>query len=155
MILSVVSLFFLEVGMLCSTLYRIKTDKSLFENIMTTVLITVYFVAIMIYIPLFITVMKRLKLAYPEVHNSIRCQVNLGFACMMTLLLVRFVIYLSIEVNQFELFDISELRNYIPFYISEIIISVAYIFFLIRVHKNREFEVKQKKKLDLMLEEEF
>jgi hypothetical protein len=68
MIISLVTLFGLETAMLFATLDRINKDENLFEDIMTFVLIGVYALAIVIYVPLFITVMRRLKLAYPEVH---------------------------------------------------------------------------------------
>jgi hypothetical protein len=68
MIISLVILFGLETAMLFATLDRINKDENLFEDIMTFVLIGVYALAIVIYVPLFITVMRRLKLAYPEVH---------------------------------------------------------------------------------------
>jgi hypothetical protein len=67
MIISLVILFGLETAMLFATLDRINKDENLFEDIMTFVLIGVYALAIVIYVPLFITVMRRLKLAYPEV----------------------------------------------------------------------------------------
>ena len=68
MIISLVTLFGLETAMLFATLDRINKDENLFEYIMTFVLIGVYALAIVIYVPLLITVMRRLKLAYPEVH---------------------------------------------------------------------------------------
>lgn len=54
---------------------------------------------------------------------------------------MRYAIYLSLQFSYFQFFDISTLRAYVPFYISELIISVAYIFFLIKVYKNKEIEI--------------
>lgn len=69
------------------------------------------------------------------------------FCALIFLLVVRYAIYLSLELTEFTFFDIKNPRTYIPFYLSELIICLVYIYFLIRVYKNKEIEVKQQEKL--------
>lgn len=71
MIISLTLLFALEAAMLAATIIRHRSlgTRNKFENIMCTVLIVVYFITIVIYVPLFITVMSRLKATFPEVHK--------------------------------------------------------------------------------------
>lgn len=71
----------------------------------------------------------------------------------MLLLTARFLIYCSIDTNR-KFFNISRPRTYIPFYISEIIISVAYIFFLIKVYKNQELEMQQEEPTEIVVSAE-
>lgn len=108
---------------------------------MSYILSVVYGVTILIYIPLFWVVMERLRVAFPVVHAQLKSKVNIAFAFLIVLLFVRYAIYLSLQFAHFKLFNISALRDYVPFYISELIISVAYIFFLIKVYKNKEIEI--------------
>jgi TRAP-type mannitol/chloroaromatic compound transport system permease small subunit len=105
---------------------------------MSYILSVVYGLTIIIYIPLFTTVMERLRVAFPQVHSKIKIKVNLVFTLFLFLLFVRYAIYLSLQFASFKLFEISQLRAYLPFYISELIISIAYIGFLIRVYRNSE-----------------
>jgi hypothetical protein len=141
MILSLTILFALEATNLASILVAIHSEKTLFFKVMSLILSTVYGVTILIYIPLFWTVMERLRVAFPVVHAQIKSKVNIAFTFLIVLLFIRYAIYLSLQFANIKFFDISELRAYVPFYISELIISVAYIFFLIKVYKNKEIEI--------------
>jgi hypothetical protein len=69
MILSLALLFSLEATYLCSTIYNVKTGNWLFSKIMSYILSVVYGLTIIIYIPLFATVMERLRVAFPQIHS--------------------------------------------------------------------------------------
>ena len=105
---------------------------------MSYVLATVYGLTIIIFIPLYSTVMERLRVAYPDIHMQLYRKVNIGFVCVMILLSLRYAIYLSLQFASFKFFQISQLRAYVPFYISELIIAGAYIIFLTRLSNNKE-----------------
>lgn len=103
---------------------------------MSYVLAIVYGLTIIVYIPLYSTVMERLRVAFPDFHTQLYKKVNVGFVCVMILLGVRYLIYLSLQFASFKFFQISQLRAYVPFYVSELIIAAAYGMFLIRLNKN-------------------
>lgn len=145
MILCLSVLLGLEATFLCATIVETRTDDHTFNKVMSYVLSSVYGLAIIIYIPLFSTVMERLRVAFPEIHSKIRTKVNLAFTCLILLLIIRYAIYLSLQFANINFFNINQLRSYVPFYVSELIISVTYICFLIRVYKNKEIEVQSQK----------
>jgi hypothetical protein len=107
MILSLLVLFGLEATMLWSTLVRINSPDKLFELVMSIVLSSVYGLSILIYIPLFVTVMERLRVAFPQVHQGIKQKVNLIFTLLLLLLFIRYFIYLSMDFASFKFFNIS------------------------------------------------
>jgi len=136
MIISLATLFVLEALNLISTVIFLRTNKRSFELVMSYVLSTVYGVSILIYIPLFWTVMERLRVHFPVAHSQIKSRVNLAFGLLIGLLFIRYAIYLSLQFANFKFFQISQLRAYVPFYISELLVSIAYICFLIKVYKS-------------------
>ena len=107
MILSLTLLFGLEATMLWSTLVRIHSPDKMFELVMSIVLSSVYGLSILIYIPLFVTVLERLRVAFPQVHEGIKLKVNLMFSLLLLLLFIRYFIYLSMDFASFKFFNIS------------------------------------------------
>jgi hypothetical protein len=103
---------------------------------MSIVLAVVYGLTIVVYIPLYSTVMERLRVAFPEFHLKLYRKVNVGFILMMVLVTLRYAIYLSLQFASFKFFQISQLRAYVPFYVSELIIAAVYIVFLTRINNN-------------------
>lgn len=69
MIISLATLFLLEALNLISTVIYVRTNKMAFELVMSYVLSSVYGVSILIYIPLFRTVMERLRVHFPVAHS--------------------------------------------------------------------------------------
>lgn len=86
----------LEALMLWSTIIEVHKDKLMFNSVMSYILATVYGLTIIIYIPLYSTVMERLRVAFPDVHMQLYRKVNIGFVCVMILLGIRYAIYLSL-----------------------------------------------------------
>ena len=142
MIVSLLVLVIVEILMLFATLE--KSNKA-FENVMTAVLIVVYLSTIAVYVPLYVTVMKRLKKLFPDVHNKIKTKANILFSTMMMLLTIRFGIYCSVESNYFKFFKMTEPATYIPFFVSEIFLAISYIIFLIKVYKKKVLEIEREK----------
>ena len=106
-----------------------------FQLSMSFLLSAVYFIIILLFLPLFATVTERLRVAFPSVHSKIKTKVNMGFAVFMLIILVRYLIYLCLQFRFFTFFQITDLRAYVPFYISELIITLAYICFLTSMYK--------------------
>ena len=134
MLVSLLALLVLEVLSLWATIIRINKQKYIFEDITTVLLMTVYFAVLIVFIPLFFTVMRRLRQVFPAVYIQVRTKTSVVFAFLMLILLARYLTYCSIEIIALNWVDAGNLRTYIPFYLSELFVSIAYICFLVRVY---------------------
>jgi len=63
---------------------------------MSYILSVVYGFSLLVQIPLFSTVMERLRVAFPHVHIKIYRKANFGFGFYIFLLFIRYLIYLSL-----------------------------------------------------------
>lgn len=91
----------------------------------------VYLVIMLIYIPLFITVMQRLKIAFPNLHSTLNTKVTVVFVIYMFIMSFRYAVYLCLQFANLTWLDITKLDAEIPFYLSELLISIFYSWFLI------------------------
>ena len=89
-----------------------------------------------IFIPLFVMLMTKLKSAYFDVYESIVCKASVAFAFFEILMVFRLGVFLCIEWQYIHFFQITPLHALLPFYISEIIISLTYILTLRKVYNN-------------------
>lgn len=55
------------------------------------------------------------------------------FFLFIALLAIRYAIYLSLLFAKLKFFQITNLRNYVPFYVSELGVTFGYVYFLVRV----------------------
>lgn len=62
---------------------------------MSAFLAILYVFLIIIFIPLFVTIMERLRVSLPNTYKHIRGKVTIGFFVLMLIMLTRYLIYLS------------------------------------------------------------
>ena len=79
-----------------------------FQLSMSFLLSAVYFIIILLFLPLFATVTERLRVAFPSVHSKIKTKVNMGFAVFMLIILVRYLIYLCLQFKFFTFILLAE-----------------------------------------------
>jgi hypothetical protein len=94
MIICLLGLFFCDLLLLASSLVEKETGQVTFELTMSVILATLYLFLMVIYIPLFSTIMERLRVAFPITYQNIRSKVTIGFLALMLLMLIRYLIYL-------------------------------------------------------------
>ena len=105
---------------------------------MSIILASLVLLTIVLYIPLFSTIMERLRVAFPITYKNIKGKVTIGFFALMTLMLFRYLIYLAFQFKKLgSHFDFSDMSAYLAFYLSELVISFAYITFLVRVCRSK------------------
>jgi len=142
MLLSLLMLFLFEGMMLWSTFNYQNTGNMQFNQVMSIWMSVVYGIIPIIYIPLFTTILQRLKTALPSLHAAVHKKATAVFVFFMLLIAFRYFVYFSLQFANFGFLNISKLTSLIPFYVSELIISVAYIRFLIKVFRNQTIEVR-------------
>ena len=97
---------------------------------------SLYAVMAVIFVPLFVMMMMKLKTAYPDVYHNILCKASVGFAFFELMMIFRLSVFLCIEWKALHFIDILPLHALLPFYLTEIIISLAYILTLRKVYNN-------------------
>jgi len=95
MIICLVALLLCEILLLCGSLYNKRHERKAFELSVSIALASLYLLLMIIYIPLFSTIMERLRVAFPITYKSIRGKVTLALLILMILMLTRYLIYLS------------------------------------------------------------
>ena len=98
-----------------------------------------------IYIPLFSTIMERLRVAFPITYKNIRNKVTVGFLVLMLLKLTRYLIYLAFQFDKFKGVQMSKMDAYSIFYVTELVIAAAYIVFLVRVFHSKTKEIERER----------
>lgn len=147
MIICLLLLSFCELLLLTGSIIAVASNqqRNAFQFVMSIVLSTIYLFLMVIYIPLFSTILERLRVAFPAAYTKLKRMITVGFIAFMLLMLLRYMIYLCFQFDKFQLFKISAPRAYIVFYISEIIISVSYITFLVRVYRSKVIEIENER----------
>lgn len=135
MLLTLLLLTILECLMFWSTVVYEKTGNFAFQQVMSITMSVVYGLLIIMYIPLFTTVMERLRIVFPGLYNSMKTQVTVVFVGFMILMFFRYSVYLCLQFAHFTWLNITKLSAEIPFYISELIIAFSYSWFLIKVFR--------------------
>jgi len=99
---------------------------------MALVLIIIYGITTIVYIPLFALIMVKLKREYKLVYDEIKIKLFALFCVLILFLVLRFYMYIDIKFYHVIYQDIT-LYAEIPFYITEIIITltVSYILYSI------------------------
>ena len=95
MIIGLGALLLCELLLLCGSIVYKKKQNKAFEISVSFALASLYLLLMVIYIPLFSTIMERLRVAFPITHKNIRSKVTIGFLVLMLLLLTRYLIYLA------------------------------------------------------------
>ena len=97
MIICLLGLLFLELLLLGASIIKSKSGDSGFQITMSIILSFVYLVTMVVYIPLFTTIMERLRVAFPSTYNALKVKVTIGFVAFMLLMLMRYLIYLCLQ----------------------------------------------------------
>lgn len=98
MIMWLIGLLFLELLLLTASVVEIEMQPAhnpYFLIAMSIVLASMFLLLMILYIPLFSTIMERLRVALPITYQNIRLKVTVGFFALMGLMLLRYLIYLS------------------------------------------------------------
>lgn len=109
------------------------------------------------YIGLFIVLMAMIKVAYGQVYERVKLKVSLLFTCLVLIMAFRWFIYLCLQFSWIG-FDLENVISEIPFYVSELLITSGYIFFLTKVYDSKPEEVKPSPKSEvkkIITEEEY
>lgn len=97
-----------------------------------------YFILIVAYVILFVVLMKMIRLAYIQVYEQVKCKVFLLFSLFICIMIFRWIIYLCLQFAWVKIITIEKLSGEIPFYISEILLSTMFIYFLTKVYDQEE-----------------
>lgn len=95
MIICLVALFLCEILLLCGSIYNKRRNSKAFELSVSIALASLYLLLMIIYIPLFSTIMERLRVALPITYKNIRGKVTIGLIVLLLLMLTRYLIYVS------------------------------------------------------------
>ena len=114
-------------------LYLISTVLQVFEQTMSYILAGVYGLVVLVYFPLFCQITTKFQRALPEEYSRLKPRIFTVFCLFIALLAIRYAIYLSLLFAKLEFFQITNLRNYVPFYVSELGVTFGYVYFLVRV----------------------
>ena len=96
---------------------------------MSIILVVVYAITTLFYIPIFVYIMYKLNKKYPEYYNEYKCKFTTFFCFFLLFLVVRFYIYIDIrDLNIF--FTRVSATSEIPLYLSEVILTLAISYIL-------------------------
>jgi hypothetical protein len=98
---------------------------------MSIVLGVVYGTVCIAYFPLFFTLVTRLQRAFPTMYQKLRRKVLYLLLLFIVLIVFRYSVYLILMFAQRQL---KYARTYLPFYVSELVITSAYIKVLTEIY---------------------
>ena len=101
---------------------------------MDWILLIIYSVITTVYIPLFIIIILRLKTNYPKIYEKVRVKFYSLFSIFMIFLYARLYLYIDLK-NLKLLNDEKTMFTVIPFYVTEIIMSLFLSYVLFSVEK--------------------
>ena len=97
MIICLIVLFVFELLLLTASIIEEQTQggEKVLLFIMSIILALLFLLTIILYIPLFSTIMERLRVAFPITYKNIKGKVTIGFLALMILMLFRYLIYIA------------------------------------------------------------
>jgi biotin transporter BioY len=108
-----------------------------------------YTVVTLAFLPLFSVIMCKIRKDYSKLYKSVACKMISLFTVLMIFLILRLLIYIDINFSNlvFQGMDSIGLKSEIPFFISEIIITIALSYILFAVGKStKDSETLNKKR---------
>lgn len=105
-----------------------------FDKATTIILVVIYSVTSLIFIPLFFIILRKLKQDYANTYQLIKCKLYAVFAILILFLVIRFYVYIIVKYKP-NLVSQDTLVAEIPFYVSEIIITITISYILLSVSK--------------------
>jgi len=100
---------------------------------MTWIMSISYLIIAAAFLPLFLVCLYVTKRTYPDLYDAYLCKSVAAFSAFGLLVVFRLTVYLLIIWNMAD-FDPREMHYEIPFFVSEILLSLMYIFGLYRVY---------------------
>jgi len=101
---------------------------------MDTILFIIYAITSIAYIPLFIAIMIKMRKSFSKLYLEIRCKLNMIFSVYIFFLCAR--LYLFADIKSFkEIFKEPSIYGVIPFFLSEIILTIAITYVLFSVSR--------------------
>lgn len=116
---------------------------------MNYTLTSLYTVVTLAFLPLFSVIMFKIRKDYSILYKEVACKLISLFTVLMIFLILRLLIYIDINFSNliFQDMDNIGLKSEIPFFISEIIITIALSYILFAVGKStKDSETLNKKK---------
>lgn len=106
---------------------------------MTYTMSITYIIIAFAFLPLFIVCMRAMAQSYPELYEHYKNKATVAFAIFTIIIAFRLTCYLLISWN-FKEFDPREMHYEIPFFVSEILLCLLYIYGLLRVYNTSGHE---------------
>ena len=106
-----------------------------------------YIIVTLSYLPLFFTIMIKIKKDHKVMFDKVYWKLTLIFAVLMIFLLFRLLAYIDLNFTHFVKYDSTiTIFSEIPFFISEIIITFALSYILFKVGNNNNKILQKNKK---------
>lgn len=121
-----------------------QPEQDTFLQVMKWALANIYLAIVVAYLCLFVLLMAMIKRSYKQVYEQVKCKVILLFSGLIFVMAFRWFYYLCLQFNWIG-FNLEDLLNEVPFYVSELLISTAYIVFLSKVYDSSEEPVARRK----------
>ena len=102
--------------------------------VMQYILAVAYGVNIFAFIPLFIVVMTLLNRQFKSLFVEIRFKVIIIFMVFLIVLIFRFLYYICLSFEAIDWIDVKKEAAEIPFYFSEILIALCFMYFLVNLY---------------------
>ena len=122
-------------------------------NFMKLTMAISYGINILAFIPLYVVVMVLLRLQFALLFQEIQVKSLVIFLAFLTIVIFRYIYYLCLSFVKvhIEWMDIKQVHSEIPFYISEVAISICFMYFLVRLYTkhNGQTASKQEKSEEL------
>lgn len=105
---------------------------------MNYTLTSLYTIITISFMPLFSVIMCKIRKDYSKLYESVACKMISLFTVLMLFLILRLLIYIDINFSNLVFEDTANigLMSEVPFFISEIIITIALSYILFAVGKS-------------------
>lgn len=99
------------------------------------------------FIPLFLTIMVKLKRNYQRIYNDVKFKLVFVFTVYIVFLMIRLLLFADIKLFHF-MFDTVSIYEAIPVYFTEIVITVmlSYVLFSISKVGNQSKSVDEQRR---------
>ena len=107
-----------------------------FLNFMKLIMAISYGINILAFVPLYAVVMVLLRVQFALLFQEIRFKSLFIFLSFLTIVVFRYIYYLCLSFVKVHIkwMDIQQVHSEIPFYISEIAISICFMYFLVSLY---------------------
>ena len=100
-----------------------------------------YMVTIIIFIPLFVVVMILLMRNFNELFTKVKMRASIFGTIFILVLIFRFLVYLILQFTVNTWLSVETIKGEIPFYVSEIFVSLCYMVFMISLYQKNKNEL--------------